>query len=96
MPFHQDYLGVEQPAVGQLIREIRQTLKLTQERFAAQLGVTFPTINRWENGHATPSPLALKQIDTLLNQLSDSPDVSLRKRTQTIQEKYFPTKAPKA
>ncbi len=96
MPFHQDYLGIEQPAVGQLIREIRQTLKLTQERFAAQLGVTFPTINRWENGHATPSPLALKQIDTLLNQLSDSPDVSLRKRTQTIQEKYFPTKAPKA
>lgn len=96
MPFHQDYLGVEQPAVGQLIREIRQTLKLTQERFAAQLGVTFPTINRWENGHATPSPLALKQIDTLLNQLSESPDVSLRKRTQAIREKYFPTKAAKA
>ena len=95
MPFHQDYLDVEQPAVGQLVREIRQTLKLTQERFAAQLGVTFPTINRWENGHATPSPLALKQIDTLLNQLSESPDASLRKRTQIIREKFFPTD-PKA
>ena len=95
MPFHQDYLDVEQPAVGQLVREIRQTLKLTQERFATQLGVTFPTINRWENGHATPSPLALKQIDTLLNQLSESPDASLRKRTQIIREKFFPTD-PKA
>ena len=96
MPFHQDYVGVEQPAVGQLIRELRQTLKLTQEKFAAQLGVTFPTINRWENGHATPSPLALKQIDTLLNQLSESPDATLRKRSQTIREKYFPTKDLKA
>jgi DNA-binding transcriptional regulator YiaG len=44
MPFHQDYLGVEQPAVGQLIRELRQILKLAQEKFATQLGVTFPTI----------------------------------------------------
>ncbi|MGL5805638.1 MAG: helix-turn-helix domain-containing protein [Xenococcaceae cyanobacterium] len=92
MPFHQNYLGIEQPAVGQLIRELRQTLKLTQEKFATQLGVTFPTINRWENGHANPSPLALKQIDTLLTQLSSSPDATLRKRTQTIREKYFPTK----
>ncbi|MEP0874233.1 helix-turn-helix domain-containing protein [Trichocoleus desertorum AS-A10] len=41
--FHQDYLGVEQPATGQLIRELRQTLKLTQEKFAAQLGVSFPS-----------------------------------------------------
>lgn len=76
MAFHQDYLGVEQLAVGQLTRELRQTLKLTQEKFATQLGVTFPTINRWENGYATPSPLALKQIDTLLNQLSESPDTT--------------------
>lgn len=96
MPFHQDYLGVEQPAVGQLIRELRQTLKLTQEKFATQLGVTFPTINRWENGHATPSPLALKQIDALLNQLSESPDATLRKHSQIIREKYFPTKDLKA
>jgi putative transcriptional regulator len=28
--------------------------------------VTFPTINRWENGRAKPSPLALKQIEDLL------------------------------
>jgi len=39
---------------------------LTQEKFAARLGVTFPTINRWENGRARPSPLALKQIEDLL------------------------------
>lgn len=94
--FHQEYLGVEQPAIGQLIRELRQTLKLTQEKFAAQLGVTFPTINRWENGHATPSPLALRQIETLLNQLSESPDATLRECAQVMQRKYFPARELKA
>ena len=73
MAFHQECLGIEQPAIGQLIRELRQTLKLTQAKFAVQLGVSFPTINRWENGHAMPSPLALRQLETLLNQLSQSP-----------------------
>jgi putative transcriptional regulator len=96
MPSHQDYLGVEQLATGQLILEIRQSLKLTQEKLAIQLGVTFPTIDRWENRHTTPSLLALKQIDTLLKQLSPSPDATLRKCAQTIQEKYFPTKVLKA
>jgi DNA-binding transcriptional regulator YiaG len=90
--FHQDYLGIEQPAIGQLIRELRQTLKLTQEKFAAQLGVSFPTINRWENGHATPSPLALRQIDMLLRQLSESPDATLRERAQAVQKQYFPVR----
>ena len=94
MPFHQEYVGIEQPVVSHLIRELRQTLKLTQEKFAAQLGVTFPTINRWEKGRATPSPLALKQIDTLLKQLGESPDKILSERSKAIQAKYFSAKEP--
>jgi transcriptional regulator with XRE-family HTH domain len=39
---------------------------------AARLGVTFPNINRWENGRAKPSPLALKQIEDLLVGLGDN------------------------
>lgn len=58
-------------------------------KFADELGMTFATINRWENGRATPSPLAIKQIDTLLNQLSQSPDATLRERSQAIRGKYF-------
>lgn len=54
-----------------LVQELRGRIGLTQEKFAARLGVTFPTINRWENGHARPSPLALKQIETLLRELGD-------------------------
>ncbi|MCC5653310.1 helix-turn-helix transcriptional regulator [Nostoc sp. XA013] len=75
--------------MSQLIRELRQNLKLTQEKFAVHLGVSFPTINRWENGHATPSPLALKQIEMLLNQLSESADATVRERSQEIRGKYF-------
>ena len=38
---------------------------LSVDEIAAKLGVTYPTINRWENGRAKPSPLALKQIEDL-------------------------------
>lgn len=55
--------------VGDLIRELRQTLGLTQEKFAAKLGVTFPTVNRWENKHAKPSPLAMEKIEALAKRL---------------------------
>jgi DNA-binding transcriptional regulator YiaG len=55
-----------------LIRELRERTGLTQEKFAAKLGVTFPTINRWENGRAKPSPLALKQIEELLRSMGEN------------------------
>ena len=54
-----------------LVRELRDRTGLTQEKFAAKLGVTFPTINRWENGRARPSPLAQKQIEDLLRDLGE-------------------------
>lgn len=54
-----------------LVRALRERMGLTQEKFAARLGVTFPTINRWENGHAHPSPLAMRQIETLLQELGE-------------------------
>lgn len=75
-------LSAEQPMIGKLVRELRQAMNLSQEKFAAELGMTFPTINRWENGHATPSPLALKQIDSLLQQLGD--------RGEALRTKYLP------
>jgi DNA-binding transcriptional regulator YiaG len=52
--------------IPRTIRELRHRLDLTQEKFAARLGVSFPTINRWENGHTAPSPLALRQIELLM------------------------------
>jgi transcriptional regulator with XRE-family HTH domain len=57
--------------ITRLVRTLRGRTGLTQEKFAAKLGVTFPTISRWENGRAKPSPLALKQIEDLLRELGD-------------------------
>ena len=51
---------------GNLIRAIRAKYGMTQEQFAAKLGVTFASVNRWENGRVTPSRLALRQIEGLL------------------------------
>ena len=61
-----------QADIPQLIRELRQRTGLTQEKFAAKLGVTFPTINRWENGRAKPSPLAMQRIEELLRSMGDN------------------------
>jgi putative transcriptional regulator len=44
---------------------------LTQEKFAAKLGVTFPTINRWENGRAKPSPFAIQRLEGLLRGMGE-------------------------
>jgi putative transcriptional regulator len=52
--------------IPRLVRELRERTGLTQEKFAAKLGVTFPTINRWENGRSKPSPLAMQKIEELL------------------------------
>ena len=49
----------------QSIRDLRAKLGLTQEEFAHAIAVTVSTVNRWENGHANPSKLAWRAIQTL-------------------------------
>lgn len=46
------------------IKEARRQLGLSQEKFAAKIGVSFSTINRWEKGHFLPSYLAQAQFET--------------------------------
>jgi transcriptional regulator with XRE-family HTH domain len=65
--------------VPRFIREIRKRTGLTQEKFAARLGVTFPTINRWENGRARPSPLAMQKIEELLRTMGSGGNDLLRR-----------------
>ena len=54
-----------------LIKETRRRLGLTQEKFAAKLGVTLPTINRWENGRTKPSPLAVQNLRELIASMGE-------------------------
>lgn len=54
-------------------RSLRQQLNLSQASFAAKLGVSVRTVNRWENGHAYPSKMALKLLEEMLNQIQPTP-----------------------
>ncbi len=45
------------------VKHVRSQLKLSQEDLAHELGVSFATINRWENGSYNPSRLAKKAFD---------------------------------
>jgi putative transcriptional regulator len=62
-------LAINQPEVGQIIHDLRLAFGLTQEQFAATLGVTYTTINRWENGRSKPSPLAMGRIEEMLEEM---------------------------
>lgn len=72
---------------SRLVHELRERMGLTQERFAARLGVAFPTINRWENGHAQPSPLAQGRIQTVLRECGDA--------GRDLAEAYFGREEPR-
>lgn len=78
-----------QPDVSKLISELRQLIKVTQEELATLLGVAYGTVNRWENGHMQPSPLALKQIKAVLEDFVNSPEPELQKLGKDLLVKYF-------
>ena len=51
------------------IKILREKLGLSQEKFAARLGVTFRTVNRWERELSKPSPLALNRLEEIQREL---------------------------
>lgn len=74
--------AIDQAELSDLVRETRHRLELSQAKLAAKLGVSFQSVNRWENGRTKPLPIALKQIESLLRQMGDS--------GQDLLAKYFP------
>jgi putative transcriptional regulator len=64
-------LLVQDKTLANLVRELRFRLGLTQEQFAAELGVTFVSVNRWENSKTQPSPMALRLIQMMLEEMGD-------------------------
>ncbi|OUL35265.1 helix-turn-helix domain-containing protein [Nostoc sp. 106C] len=63
--------AIEQSEIAYLVREMRQRLELSQAKFATKLGVSFGSVNCWENGRTKPLPIALKQIEYLLHQMGE-------------------------
>jgi DNA-binding transcriptional regulator YiaG len=56
--------------IAKRIKEVRNTLNLTQEQLARELDVTVSTINRWENGKCKPHRALVKQLETMIEDKS--------------------------
>ena len=48
--------------IPKIVKQLRERLGLTQEQFAQKVGVTFSTVNHWENGKRTPQPFLVRRL----------------------------------
>ena len=55
-------MSTEINCTPEFIKQLRKSLGLTQESLAKRLGVSFASVNRWENGRTKPIKLAELQI----------------------------------
>lgn len=55
-----------------LVKRLRERMNLTQEQFAQAVGVTFSTVNQWENGRRRPQPFLLKRLIEMEAELSQN------------------------
>lgn len=77
-----DAKTIELANIAALVYELRQRVGLSQEKFAAKLGVTFSTVSRWERQKAMPSPMAFDRMRKLLEKMGDC--------GADLLERYFP------
>ena len=63
-----------------LIKELRQRLDLTQEQFAQRVGVTYSTVNHWENGKRIPQPFLVKRLLELKEELDAQSKQSTKRK----------------
>lgn len=64
-----------------LVREIRGQLELSQEDLARELGVSYATVNRWENGQYKPSKMAKARFDAFCEKMIKRGKLSLSDRS---------------
>ena len=62
-------MAIDDQGFRALVKEVRKQLSLSQEDLARELGVSFATVNRWENGKSRPSKLAKAQFDNFCSKM---------------------------
>jgi DNA-binding transcriptional regulator YiaG len=60
------------PNYPSLVKEVRRQLAFSQEDLARELGVSYATVNRWENGVSKPSKLARAQLDAFCGKMVEN------------------------
>ena len=69
------------PDYPSLVKEVRRQLSISQEDLARELGVSYATVNRWENGQAKPSKLARTQLDAFCERMQAAGMLDLDKNS---------------
>ena len=70
-------METEGQSLSALVKEIRRQLSLSQEDLARLLGVSYATVNRWENGLSKPSKLAKAQLETFCKKMTGQGKLTL-------------------
>lgn len=72
------------------VKIARKQLNLSQERFAAKLGMSFASINRWEKGHKPDMKYLTDQQVELLEELLPTLTESKATVMQSILDTFNP------
>ncbi len=64
-----------------LLKEVRSQLAMSQEDLARELGVSYATVNRWENAQSRPSRLARAQLDAFCGRMVNQGRLTLADET---------------
>lgn len=72
--------------VAGLLQSIRAVTSMSQSALADQLGVSYPTVNAWENGRHQPRAMHMLQIERLARRqgLLDPPSILVIDRDTTV------------
>ena len=76
--------------IGQKIKAVRLKLHMSQTEFAQLFGVSFATVNRWENGKTTPNYRAQRTFEQLCKEKNISEalklmEISIEDTLKTVQ-----------
>jgi transcriptional regulator with XRE-family HTH domain len=69
------------PNIPKLVKELRERLGLTQEQFAQKVGVTYGSVNHWENGKRRPQPFLVRRLLEIKEELDEQNAKPPRKKS---------------
>ena len=70
-----------------LILEIRNQLRVSQEELAKMIGISYATVNRWENGHSTPNKAAQLRLYDICRERGVDLESMIRKKIEKAAQK---------
>lgn len=50
---------------AEAVKKARTEMGFSQKKFAEELGVSFSTVNRWEQGYHIPNKVSIKAVQNL-------------------------------